>query len=816
VWHGPAGTGKIAAPVTRRTSLTLALLSAAFSVSLVARAETHAVAPAGGGLPALDVRVDLQAGIVVAGGAKVPIDLAKGRLPQDAQVVTETVPIGSGRSVVHVRVPASDAEGIAWEAIFAGGKAEPIFAGITGYVSGDPGERTGQALRIVPAGARSYVLVGPIQENKRICGQGATLLEPEAVYPASLDLRPATMQRLTPEQQTGAQRITAVDVGPHLEPALAKLLVATDSSVPGSRGLELTDGDPSTVWTEQRPGMGQGEFVLMQAPQEVPISRMQIVVAPPSPATTGAAPRSFYLVTGTDTFEVTLPRDAWEQPGEVFEIRFPKPIGTSCLTLVLNDAYTRNMPHPAVTIAELAAYSEFDAPGATLDDLAKKLASNRGLAATEVLKRAGPAALAAVERAYDALDTPGRAHAVDVAASHDPCDQAAPLLARAVCEPSGEAPRKAREKLERCKGAAGVLADKLRNDPPSRACIAPTLAVIAGAAALEPIADALAGSGESNAPVRDVLRSSFALALKGAPADRLAALLGDTHRSATARLEMMRAAAGQLTQATAQSDRTLDELLAGTPSFRARYLTLGPLGELAHAGDRAAAARLAGSIAKDADWPVRARAAEVSAGVPDATAALVAASHDPEPRVREAALQSLVATPLPAAVDAARDVLSSDKWSFVKAQAVAVLAKAPPSGDVDAALEAALQDSAARVRGASLVALALRRAGSAHKAIRERLDDENEDGEVRATAARALGAVCDASSVDRLTELARKLGVPGTSEDDQQIAIGALVGLAAMQPPDLRNRLAPLLKSETPPQARHAAEQAIGAHGTCH
>lgn len=802
--------------MTRRTSLALALMTATLLGSRGARAETRALAPAGGGLPSLDVRVDLQSGVVVAGGARVPIDLAKGRLPPEAQVVAETVPIGAGRSIVHVRIPANDAEGIAWEAILAGGKAEPLFAGVTGYVSGDPGERSGQAVQIVPAGGRSFVIVGSIREDLRVCGQDATLLDPQALYPASLDLRPATVQRLTPQQQSDAELLTAVEAGTHLEPPLAKLLVATGSSVPGSRGLELTDGDPATVWTEQRPGMGQGEFVKMEAPRDVPISRMQIVVAPPNPAANGASPKSFYLVTGTETFEVTLPRDAWQQPGAAYEIRFPKPIEASCLTLVLNDAYTRNLPHPEVTIAELTAYSEFDAPGATLDDVAKKLASNRGQAAAEVLKRASSAALAAVERAYDGLDTPGRARAVDVAASHEQCDQAAPLLARALCEASGEAPRKAREKLERCKGAAGVLADRLRNDPPSRACVAPTLAAVAGADALDPIADALAATGESNPEVRDVLRSSFALALKTAPAERLGALLGDTRRSAVARLEMMRAAADQVRHAAAQSDRTLDELLAGAPPLRARYLALGPLGELARAGDRTAAARLAGSIAHDADWPVRAHAAEVSAGVSDATGALVGAARDPEPRVREAALQALVVTPVSQAVDAARSVLASDGWSFVKAQAVAVLAKAPPSSDVDGALEAALHDTSARVRGASLVALALRRASSARKAIRERLDDENEDGDVRAVAARALGAVCDLSSVDRLTELARKLGVPGTTDDDQQIALGALVGLAAIQPPDLRDRLAPLLGKEALPQVRHAAEQAIGAHGTCH
>lgn len=802
--------------MTRRTSIVLAGLAASVFASHEVRAETHVIAPAGGGLPALDVRVDLQAGVVVAGGARIPIDLATSRLPADSAVVTETVPIGAGRSVVHVRVPASDAEGIAWEAILAGGRADPVFAGVTGYVSGDPGERSGQAVRIVPNGGRSFVLVGSIREDLRVCGQDATLLDPQALYPASLELRPATVQRLTPEQQSAAAAITAVDVGPHMEMPLAKLLVAGGSSVPGSRGVELTDGDPSTVWTEQRPGMGQGEFVTMQAPHEVPIARMQIVVAPPDPAKTGAAPRSFYLVTGTETFEVTLPRDAWQQPGEAYEIRFPRPIEASCLTLVLNDAYTRDMQHPEVTIAELAAYSEFDAPGATLDDVAKNLASERGHVAAQVLERAGPAALAAVERSYDGLDTHGRARAVDVAASHEQCEQAAPLLSRALCEPSGEAPRKAREKLERCRGAAGVLADKLRNDPPTRACVAPTLAAIAGADALEPIADAIASTGESEARVRDVLRSSFAQALKAAPAERLGAILGDTHRSATARLEMMRAAANQVTLAAAQSDRTLDELLAGTPPLRTRYLALGPLGELARAGDRWAAARLASAIAHDADWPVRARAAEVSSGVPDATGALVGAARDPEPRVREAALEALAASPVPAAVDAARGVLAEDGWSFVKAQAVAVLAKAAPSSAVDASLGDALHDASARVRGASLVALALRRAVSARKSIRERLDDENEDGDVRAIAARALGAVCDASSADRLTELARKLGVPGTSDDEQQIALGALVGLAAMHPNDLPDRLAPLLRKDASPQVRHAAERAIAAHGTCH
>ena len=184
---------------------------------------------------------------------------------------------------MHVVVPAKDTEGLAWEALLAAGQKQPIFAGLTGFVAGDPGERTGKAVRIVPNGDSSFVLVGDIREDLRICGQDWTQLDPQAVYPTSLELRPATAQRLSAEQQESAQRLVATDAGSTVAPSLAKLLVARGSSVPGSRGLELTDGDPSTVWSERRPHMGQGEFVTMAAPKDVPIARMQVVVRPSEP-----------------------------------------------------------------------------------------------------------------------------------------------------------------------------------------------------------------------------------------------------------------------------------------------------------------------------------------------------------------------------------------------------------------------------------------------------------------------------------------------------------------------------------------------------
>ena len=461
------------------------------------------------------------------------------------------------------------------------------------------------------------------------------------------------------------------------------------------------------------------------------------------------------------------------------------------------------------------AYSEFDAPGATLDDVARALSGDRKIAAAQVLERAGDAALAAVERAYDGLDARGRALAIDVAASHDRCEQAAPLLANALCEKEGEAPRKAHEKLERCAGAAQVLAERLRTDPRSRACVAPTLAALAPESALEPIADAIAATPESDAETRAALREALTRALGGNPDEKLAALIVDARRTPFARLEVLRAAKERVALAPGESDAAIAALLEGTPSMRVRYLVLGPLEALAHGGDRVASARIVDLLGHDDAWPVRERAAEAGAGLAETVPGLVSAARDPEPRVREAALQALSSAPSTGGVEVAASILDTDGWPFVRAQAVAVLAKAPAAASIDDALARALGDGSVGVRGAAVVGLARHRS-AAHKAqIRARLDDADEDTDVRSAAAQALGAVCDAGSADRLTELARVLVAPSTGEEKEAVAMGALVGLAALQPKDLKSRLAPLLVPSAPSHVRAAAAQALAARSSC-
>jgi len=160
------------------------------------------------------------------------------------------------------------------------------------------------------------------------------------------------------------------------------------------------------------------------------------------------------------------------------------------------------------------------------------------------------------------------------------------------------------------------------------------------------------------------------------------------------------------------------------------------------------------------------------------------------------------------------DVMAGDDWSFVKKQAASLLAHAPASNEVDDALGRSLSDRRVSVRGAALVALARRRAVRWHRAIRERLDDEAEDVHLRAAAASALGAVCDVSSTDRLTGLARELAIAQGS-DEPSLGLAALTGLAALHPTDLEARLAPLLARGAPTFVRAAAERALAARGTC-
>lgn len=796
--------------------------------------------PAAGGLGALSVRVDLAAATLAAGPTTVPIALDRKDVAAAHDVVVEPLAVGDGRTVAHVRIPAADGER-AWEAIVSGtggGVTAPVaWSGVTGFARGEEGERTGQKLQVFARDASTrVVVVGDIREDLHVCGQSATLLSPRALDAKTMQLRGASVQRLPRDQRDAAKKIVAVAraAGGAVEPPLAQLLVAEGASTPPpAKATALVDGDAATSWAEARPGPGAGEFVTLRSPAEVPLARFVVTPAPTAPTAAtaaaaakpnaaGAAPKTFYLVTDARTFEVTMPEDAWSKPGASYDVALPEPVRSSCVTLVLGDAYTRGNARPDVTVAELTAYSELDHPGATLDEVAKLLTGGgpRAQAAAGVLKRVGKGGLAALAAAYDHLDEAGRALAIEAALSR-PCEESAPLLVRAMADPDREVARKGREKIESpsCgRNAAPALAAALASgDDATRIFVAPMLAAVAPSQALAPLAAAM---GKGSHRVREQVRGAFARAARVADPDKLASITRDAVAAAAhdpvARLDLLRALGPRMADAPVKdtAHATIDALFTGA-SMPTRWLLVGPVAELARAGDTSAQTRLTALVTKDPDGPVRARAAEAAQGIAAVQGDVVTALSDPEPRVREAAVRTLGGARASAAAVPIEVLLAKDPWTFVRvaaAQALGAMAAAP---DIDAALGAAVDDAAPRARVAVLEALGTHRASAFAPELRKILDDDKAPTEVTSAAISALGQMCDAGALEQLTEQAQRANAATGSDADVTVGFAAIDAIGAIHPADVARRLAKLTAPSARPQVRAAALRAIGGKGIC-
>jgi HEAT repeat protein len=808
--------------------LVVSLFATASLLAQTARAAVDAVAPLGGGLGALAVHVDLGDGRVgyqpcpqalcTVGPSSPQIDLKvdPSALPAPQDVVTEVVPISGGKHLVHVRVPLrgeDDPVSPAWEGLFAAG-GPPIFAAFTGWTRGERGERTGVALRILDAGDAKTVVVGDIREDLTICGDAATLLRPRGLDPATLTLVGATLQRLSKERRAKATGIIATGGGASADAPLAPLLAAEGASSAIGQPKALTDGDPQSTWSEARPGQGQGEYVFLRAPHEVPITRFAIAIAPSAPKAEGAAPRTFYLATDSTTYKVTLPEDGWLHPNVAYDVPLPDPVRTSCVALVLDEAYARGNAHPEVTVAELYAYSEWDVPAASLATVAGDLKGGgaRAEAAAGVLKRAGDRGVAAAAAAYGALDAAGRALAVDVAASAQTCVTSAEVLTRALADSDEVVRAKALAKLEQphCGHEAVSTLIAALGDPGTRARAAVLLASISPSQALAPIANVL---GQGSARERGAIRSALARAAVTAPTAALA-LLVSQERAPDARIELLRATEEQLGIVKEAADSALEQLLSGDPSLRTRYLLAAPVAALAKAGDAKDEDRLVGLLTRDKDAMVRAHAAELAGASPTTQAALREVAADSDPRVRDAALRTVASARVASAQAAATKALTDDPWTFVRASAAAALAALAVSEPSDRALRRGVEDPSPSVRSAAILALATHKAVAFADPIRSRVIDPSEDPEVRVAAAHALGALCDARAVDKLVEYAL-LGASSPDPNDVALGLAATAALGELHPADLERRLQKIRGKGNRPDAQRAAAAAIADRGAC-
>ncbi len=733
--------------------------------------------------------------------------------PDEKNVRATTVEMAGGKRALWLHVPSVG--NVSWDAVLVGSASPLMYADQTGLVRGQPGSMSGGRIKIVSDGiGHSLVVRGTASEDFTICGREA-LGYADAIDPQSLEWRRASFQQLSREDIDHAVSVVATPRQTPADKALAPLLAAKLASS-GQHPSAIADMDVNTVWSEDGVGIGRGEFVGFNAPSDVPITRLTITIAPPTPSATGASPKNFFLATSDRVIAVNIPEDAWAHPSRAYDIALPQPIKSSCLTLVLEDAYS-GANNRTVSIAELTAYSELDAPNATLETVAADLAASgrRAETAAGVLKRAGDAALPAVVGAWAKLDVYGRELAMDVASAASCGSDATQIFLRGLCDADPHVAQKAESGLQQCKRASGIVAAVQASPQTQCAKMPQYLALLGKQAALVPLAHMLAT--EQDTQRRANVRHQFANAARDAPAQMLVTLLADAQYPPYVRLEMLRALTPRFAEMQPAAASTLDGVLVPTADMATRFLALEPLAALAKAGDRSAQARVGAMLTRDGDWPVRARAAELARDVPAVQTELVSAIDDPQPRVRVAALESVAALRASPAAVLVEKRLESDPWTFVRVAAAAALGAMPAARDLDKALADALgTDVSPQVRSAILGALASHQARAYADAVRKRLDDAQELPEVRIAAAHALGAMCDPRQLERLTELARAAGDPMASGEDLTLGLAALTALGDIHPVDLATRIAKLRDKSVRDAVRAAAEHALVAPAKCH
>ncbi|HPY16888.1 MAG TPA: HEAT repeat domain-containing protein, partial [Polyangiaceae bacterium] len=593
-------------------------------------------------------------------------------------------------------------------------------------------------------------------------------------------------------------------------------------------------------WSEGRGKEGRGEFVVFRAPSDVAIASLSLTIRPRTAMVEqGAAPRTVYLAADGRLIRVTLPEDGWKHPGKSYSVTFAQPLETSCLAVVLDDAFVPlAATDPRVTLSEVTAYSVFDGKE-THASLARALGGNdkRAAAAASILLRGGDPAVQAVVEHIHQLDASGRHHAMQVLDAA-PCSVSSPVFASLLSSEVETERGHARDRIQRCgRSAASALEQVLRHGAgcaPSyrneaqcektmaaekrhaldagRLAAADELATVAPERVVPWIAFQL---GKMNRPTRRALRGYLARATsKPRGRNALALQLMNESLSVPARIDLLRVAKENLEGIRGPASVAFSRLATPNATLRTRTLLQDTAAQLARQNDEYALWYLRTSVTKDPEPMVRTQAVTASRGIVEMQPWLMAALEDEQVRVREAAAQSLAGTP--EAVPYLVRRLMLDPWPMVRAAAARSLANSGPSSLADQELGRRLQDDAPLVRQWAATALGIRGAVSQTERLRAMADDSREKVTVRIVAVHALGELCDSKSVDLLTIFAARSTDPYSPEAASGLGAACVAALGRLHPPDLARRLDPLIsRPGVPAHIRSAAAEALSASNHC-
>jgi HEAT repeat protein len=767
--------------------------------------------------------------------------------------------VDGGRHAAHVVVSAAERRFelvivAPLTAVAAAGAppAQPtaLFVGETGLTNGEAPDRTGTVVEVLPGkGNTVSVVIGAVQEDVSLCGRRA-LLSPRLLHPETLSLKGVKLQRLPGTERESATQLVATAVTDQVSANVFTPLVA--SSGKGSPAA-LVDDDPQTVWTENRGGSGGGEFVVFRAPNSMGLTGLTFTT-PNAPAPGYRAPKSFWVATTHAVYRVELPvpgdaaappaanlapeptsatadvepsndgtttaapngarpdapqtarATAGATPSEWY-VAFPSPVQTSCLAISLDTAEP-NDGAIDVGFAEIGATTDVDESRLSLALSDLDTGGDRAAAAEQLLQAVGGAAFGRVQKRYRSYSEAGRMRALNVMDSA-PCRHAVGTYVQALYnEGSAEAEHGARG-LTRCRAqAAPALARRLPSLASERTRLLTNVLVrLDPVAAVDAMTPLLSGGSRAK---RRVLRLAFSSALADAKAaERARVLLSDAKLESRAALFLMRALGNRLANYVDIAAPRLRQLLEGA-NFDVRYLALAPAAQLANK-DPALQTFVRDSLARAKEPAIRTEAARVlvASTAPASKNTLIAAIDDPHVRVREAAITSAGDQVLDAARNALHQRLEDDVWPLVRSAAVRALGQLPPNAESAKLLaQVAEEDAAPSVRRPAVHVLGIQNARSTLPTVREVFTDD-QDPDVRATAAASLGLMCDRSMTDALTRKALEFGRITSSESERLIGKASLTALGRLAPPDLMQRLAPFFVKGVPQMAQAAANAAL-------
>jgi HEAT repeat protein len=720
--------------------------------------------------------------VLVTDGKRSRTKPVKGADPKGAVLLLETHRLAGEQEAIHARFPAKGGGVIGAVAVRRAGQAKLklIWQGRTG-LEGELGERLGFEVRFedLTGDGAPEIIVGQIYEAVRLCGAERLPLLYRKVYdPASGKLRPVLAKR--PGLKEAVDVNESEGDGPSSS-ILGAASPASASRTAGDRGDPLllvppgalADGDPATAWFPGN-GAGGGEFATFSlVTSDYGVTRLGLR-AVPAGGKPGRydRPRSVLLATEDGVYRLTFDSDPKTRPDDLVWFELPRPVGTSCLSLVVEQTFDpRGGKQLALT--ELVVLTEVDSPEGIERLAADMDHAERGEQAAMLLRRAGPRAVEPIRGAWPKLGHAGRRRAVRVLAEAAP-EEANDLLAAAVVGGDEVSAAAALAGLERAGDAGvGALAKYLGSDDDSEFEAA---AVVLGRLERDAALDALiAATGSGGRERRRMLRVQLGKSAVRSPKrqERLWTAIeeADSSGGTEQALDLMRAATGL----PAIADRLVElagARFAGAESFADRYRLLEVL---AGSGDPRAREHLLAGL-KDEDRKIRAVAivgAGFQQGWSEAVALLRKALADEAVEVRLAALGAVVVAGL--VEDAAptlRELIADDPWPEVRSRVVTLAVRLPTEHAV-ALLRAAAVDESLTVRLTAMEAAVGVGDAGADAVVEGRLTDEEEQPEVVAGAARAAGRRCQVSAVPLLYEVLRKGAEPLAHAEDIEAAVAA-------------------------------------------